>query len=135
MQLNFINILSGEKSEKLPGKIELNGVVIANPSLKECSVIGWRELPPTPKAEAGSVITSIDYVQDAKDPLRVEAVVTSKTDAQVAEEVATAEAAAQTIKDEHESTRQAARDEITKPFDKEQAEAIGKIFDMLPFLK
>ena len=127
----YYNITSGEKSEKLPGKIEIGGKVIASPSLKEAALVGWREMPETPKAEAGSVIVDIAFVQDPKDPLKVEAIVTKKSDAQVAEETAAMESAIQEANDKAAADRQKLRDEITAPFEKEQAEAIGKIFDLL----
>lgn len=129
----YYNVISGEKSEKLPSKIEVNGAVVANPSIKEASQIGWREMPETPKAEAGSVIVDIAYVQDSKDPLKVEAIVTTKTDAAIAAEQAAAEQAQADAAAAYEAARKAKRDEITAPFDKEQADAIGKLFDMMRF--
>ncbi len=127
----YYNVISGEKSEKLPRNIEVGGMVYANPSLKECSVIGWRELPPIPKAEAGPTITGISYVQSTKDPLKVEAVVTSKTDAAIAEEKAIAEQVQADAQAQYAADRQAKRDELVALAEKNPAEAIGKLFDMM----
>jgi hypothetical protein len=126
----FFNVNTKEHAKVLPRAIKVNGNVILDPSLKEAAVIGWREVPEV-KAAAGEQIVAVEFVQDSKDPLKVEAVVTSKTDAQVADEKAAAAQASIDAQAQYEADRQAKRDEITKAFpDKEQAEAIGKLFDL-----
>lgn len=129
----YYNIDTKQLTKTLPERIEVGGTVISNPSLKECSLIGWREMPETPKAEAGSVIVDVAYVQDDKDALKVKAIVTTKTDAQVADEKAAQEQAQADAQAQYAADRKAKRDEITAPFDKEQAEAIGKLFDAVRF--
>lgn len=94
---------------------------------------GWRELPKTkPTASVGSVIQSIEYKQDSKDPMKVEAVVTEKLESDIAQEKADAEKAEMEAKTERDAKRQAQRDEITRAFpDEKQFDAIGKLFDLL----
>lgn len=126
----YYNITSGEKSMRLPEKVEVGGKVVTNPSLKDCALVGWREMPEVPKAEAGMVITGVSFVQDSKDPLKVEAVVTKKSDAEVAQEQAIAQQEESDRQSEREARWKAQRDEITKAFDGAQAEAIGRLFDL-----
>jgi len=130
----YYNILTKETRKELPDSIVFpNGGGVKNPSIKEASLVGWREMPKGEiKATPGSVVVDVAFVQDKSNPLKVEAIVTEKTEAAIAEEASIREQAAQTAKAEYEAARQKARDEITKPFaDKEQAEAIGKLFDAI----
>lgn len=129
-QAEFYNVNTKEQTNALPHAIKVNGNVIIDPSMKEAAQIGWREVPEV-KAEAGESIVAVEYVQDSKDPLKLVPVVTKKSDAQVAEETAAMESAIQEANDKAAADRQKLRDEITGPFEKEQAEAIGKIFDLL----
>lgn len=126
----FFNVNTGVQTNALPHAIKVNGNVIFDPSLKEAAVVGWREVPAV-KAEAGETIVAVEYVQDSKDPLKLVPVVTKKSDAQVAEETAAMEAAIQAAMEQSAADRQKLRDEITAPFEKEQAEAIGKLFDLV----
>lgn len=130
-QKSFYNIVTKETSTNtLPHSIKVNGNVILDPSLKEAAVIGWREVPEV-KAEAGTKIVAVEFVQDAKDPLKVKPVITTKTDAAIAEDKALAEQASIDAQAQYAADRQKKRDEITGAFeDKAQAEAIGKLFDL-----
>lgn len=131
VRADYYNLNTGEYAKSLPGKIEVGGKVIASPSIKEASLIGWREVPEV-KAEAGSQIVSVEYVQDTKDPLKVTAIVETKTDEVAAAETAAMEAAIAEANAAAAADRQKARDEITGAFaDKAQAEAVGRIFDLL----
>jgi len=126
----YYNIDTKQLTKALPEKIEVNGKVIYLPTLKEASLVGWREVPEV-KAVEGSQIVAVEYVQDAANPLKVEAVVTTKTDEAVQAETAAMEAAIAEANEQAAVDRQKLRDEIIAPFEKEQAEAIGKIFDLL----
>lgn len=125
----FIHIDTKVQVETLP-KIILDGKLIANPTLKEAATAGWRELPEI-KEEAGSKIVAVEYVQSQTDPLKAEAIVTRKSDAEIDAEQQAAAQAETDARAKYEADRKAKRDEITKPFDGEQAEAIGKLFDLV----
>lgn len=130
-QKSFYNIVTKETSTNtLPHSIKVNGNVILDPSLKEAAVIGWREVPEI-KAEAGTKIVSVELVQDTKDPLKVKPVITSKTEAQVADEKAQTEQASIDAQAQYAADRQAKRDELVALAEKNPSEAIGKLFDML----
>lgn len=125
----FYNIVTKEHVKELPRSIKVNGNVIIDPSRKEAAEIGWREVEEV-KAEAGTKIAVIGFEQDTKNPMKVIPVVTTKTDAQVADEQAAAEQAQADAQAQYAADRAKLRDEITSAFpDKAQAEAVGKLFD------
>lgn len=104
---------------------------------------GWRELPrEKPTASPGRVIQKIEYKQDSKDPMKVEAVVTEKLESEIAQENADAEkaaaeeakrkeAAAAAVRAERNAARQIERDEIVAPWPEgKERESIGRLFDI-----
>lgn len=127
----FYNINTKQSADVLPA-ITVDGKFFQSPSLKEAYPFGWREYVPCPAAQAGTVIATAEPVQSKDDPAKIEWIITTKTDAQVAIDQAAADKAQADAQAERDAVRAAEREAITKAFtDSKQAEAIGALFDLM----
>ena len=90
----FANITTGELSDTLPSTITLSGgKVVTGAGLKECALIGWRQVQSTATAPVGYTATSWNVVDSGNGKNCTLTVKTSTNNATEAAKAAAAQAA------------------------------------------